>query len=99
MHEPLHPGLIVRDAVIDSPELSVTEAADGLGVSRTTLSRLINARAGISPEMALRLARFLKTSVEMWINLQAQYDVWYITKHHKKLTIKPLKLIKHARAA
>lgn len=91
MHEPLHPGEIVKDALIDGPGLSVTEAANKLGVSRTSLSRLLNGHAGISPEMALRLSKLLKTSIEMWINIQAQYDTWKISRISHKIKVKPLK--------
>jgi len=55
IHKPLHPGILVKDALIDNTGLSVTDAADHLGVTRTTLSRLLNGHAGISPEMAIRL--------------------------------------------
>lgn len=90
MHEPLHPGEIVKDAVIDGAGLSVTIAAQKLGVSRTALSRLLNGHAGISPEMALRLAKLFGTSIEMWINLQAQYDTWLISKQYDRIKVKPL---------
>ncbi len=91
MHEPLHPGEIVKDALIDGAGLSVTDAAEKLGISRTALSRLLNGHAGISPEMALRLAKLLGTSIEMWINIQAQYDTWQISRMASKIKIKPLK--------
>ena len=91
MHEPLHPGIIVKDALIDGTGLSVTEAAEKLGITRTTLSRLLNGHAGISSEMALRLSQFFNTSVEMWINVQAQYDVWVIKQHSDHIKIKPFK--------
>lgn len=90
MHEPLHPGEIVKDALIDGAGLSVTEAASKLGISRTALSRLLNGHAGISPEMALRLSKLLRTSIEMWINIQAQYDMWEISKRANKIKVKPL---------
>jgi len=90
MHEPLHPGEIVKDALIDGAGLSITDAADKLGISRTALSRLLNGHAGISPEMALRLSKLLNTSIEMWINIQAQYDTWQISKISKKIKVKPL---------
>lgn len=93
---PLHPGLIVKDALIDNTELSVTEAADRLGVTRTTLSRLLNGHSSISPEMGLRLAKFFKTSIESWINLQAQYDAWYIQKRASKIKVRPLKKLDKA---
>ena len=94
MHEPLHPGFIVKEALIDieGANLTVTEAADKLGVTRTTLSRLLNGRAGLSPAMAFRLAKLFGNSVEMWINLQAQYDVWVIQQQPpNKFKVKPLK--------
>ncbi len=89
MHEPLHPGLIVKDALIDGTGLSITEAAEKMGVTRTTLSRLLNGHSGLSPEMALRLAKFFNTSIEMWINLQAQYDAWFIQQHANDINVKP----------
>jgi len=89
IHNPLHPGAIVKDELIDATGMSVTEAAERLGVSRTALSRILNEHAGISPEMALRLSKFFKTSIEMWINLQAQYDTWLISKKINKIKVKP----------
>ena len=90
MHEPLHPGEIVKDALIDGAGLSVTEAASKLGVSRTALSRILNGHAGISPEMSLRLSKLLRTSIEMWINIQAQYDIWKVSQIASKIKVKPL---------
>ena len=90
IHNPLHPGELVKDALIDGAGLSVTEAANKLRVSRTALSRLLNGHAGISPEMAVRLSKLLSTSIEMWINLQAQYDTWLISRTANKIKIKPL---------
>ena len=91
IHEPLHPGLIVKDALIDNTGLSVTEAALRLGTTRTTLSRLLNGHAGISPEMAVRLSKFFETSVESWMNLQLQYDVWLIKQKRDKINVLPFK--------
>lgn len=90
IHNPLHPGFIVKDALIDNTGLSVTEAAKKLGVNRITLSRLLNGHAGISPEMALRLSKLFGTSIEMWVNLQAQYDVWKVQQHANDINIRPL---------
>lgn len=90
MFKPLHPGEIVKDTLIDATGLSVKDAADRLGVSRTTLSRLVNCHSGISPEMALRLAKLFNTSIESWINLQAQYDTWRVSRHYNKISVKPL---------
>jgi addiction module HigA family antidote len=92
MFKPLHPGEIVKDTLIDATGLTVTEAANRLGVSRTTLSRLLNGHAGISPEMALRLAKIFNTSIESWINLQAHYDTWRVSRNYNKIKVKPLTL-------
>lgn len=92
MFEPLHPGEIVKDALIDSTGLTVTEAADRLGVSRTALSRLVNGHARISPEMSLRLAKLFNTSIDSWINLQAQYDTWRVSRDYNKIKVKPLNM-------
>ena len=76
MHNPPHPGKAVREFCIEPLGLSVTEAAKGLGVSRTALSELLNGRRGISPEMAIRLSAAFGGSAESWITQQAQYDLW-----------------------
>ncbi len=76
MHNPPHPGEILRADYLEPLGLSVTEAAKALGVTRKTLSAVLNERAGISPAMAHRLSKALDTSPEFWINLQAQFDLW-----------------------
>lgn len=90
MREYLHPGEHIKDVLIDGAGLTITEAAMHLGITRTSLSRLINGHAGISPEMALRLSILLGTSIEMWLNLQTQYDIWQLKKHGKKIHVVPL---------
>ena len=67
-------------------ELTIGEAANRLGITRTTLSRLLNQHAGVSPEMAFRLSRLLNTSVDMWINLQSQYDIWNVRRYATKVS-------------
>ena len=91
MHKPLHPGEIVRDALFTGTDLTVSEAAQCLKIDRTTLSRLLNGHAGISPDMAHRLSMFLKTSPEMWLNLQRDYDLWQARSKFKRIKIRPLK--------
>ena len=81
MHStPLHPGLVLRDDVLPALHLSVTQAAQQLGVSRPALSRVLNGHAGISPEMALRLETWLEAvrgrSARAWVTLQSDYDLW-----------------------
>ena len=90
MHAPLHPGEHVKDILIVGAGLSVTESAKHLGVTRTSLSRLINGHVSISAEMALRLSKLLNTSIEFWMNLQAQYDVWLISQRENEIKVKPL---------
>lgn len=90
IHEPLHPGFIVKDALLDGAGLNITEAAERLGVTRTTLSRLLNGHAGISSEMALRLSKLFGTSIEMWVNLQSQYDIWLVKQRENEFHVKAL---------
>ena len=78
--EPSHPGEILKHHHIEPLGLTVTEAAKGLGVSRNQLSAILNGRSGISPEMAVRLSEAFGTSVELWMNLQSQYDTWHAKK-------------------
>ena len=73
MHNPPHPGLVLREYLGNT---AVSTAADNLRVTRVTLSRVLNGKAGISASMALRLAAALGTSPDLWMNMQAQYDLW-----------------------
>jgi addiction module HigA family antidote len=75
MHNPAHPGEIIRKLCIEPLGLTVTETAKALGVTRKALSELINCRAGVSVEMALRLAKAFDTSAESWLGMQQQYDL------------------------
>ena len=90
MHNPPHPGEIIRDLCIDPLGLSITETAAGLGVSRKTLSAILNGRAGISPEMALRLSIAFNTTPESWLNQQTQYDLWMAKKSAKSINVRKL---------
>ena len=91
MHNPPHPGEILRNLCLDPLGITVTDAAVALGVSRKTLSSIINGRAGISPEMAIRLAKGFDTTPESWLKQQMQYDLWVAEQHTKKLRIQRLK--------
>jgi addiction module HigA family antidote len=90
MHNPPHPGEVIRDLCLEPLGLSITEAAAGLGISRKTLSAILNGRAGISPEMALRLSIAFDTSPESWLNQQTQFDLWTVQKRKKQLHVKKL---------
>lgn len=90
MHNPPHPGEVLRELCIEPMGLSVTEAAEALGVTRKTLSAILNGRSGISPEMAVRLSLAFGTSSESWLNQQAQYDLWEAEKKREHLNVKKL---------
>lgn len=87
MHNPPHPGEILRSLCLEPLGLSVAEAAVGLDVSRKTLSAILNGRAGVSPEMAVRLSIAFKTSAESWLKQQAQHDPWRAEKLRNTLRV------------
>lgn len=76
MHNPPHPGEVIRELCLEPLGLSVTAAAEGLGVTRKHFSDLLNGRSGISPEMAIRLSKAFGGSPESWLRQQMQYDLW-----------------------
>ena len=76
MHNPPHPGGIIRRQCLAPLGLSVTEAAEGLGVTRQALSELLNEKAGVSVDMAIRLSKAFGSSPETWLGLQMAYDLW-----------------------
>ena len=90
MHNPPHPGEILRDLCLDPLGLTVTEAAGALGVSRKTLSSILNGHSGISPEMALRLSIAFNTTAESWLLQQLQYDLAKIEPKRKSFQVKKL---------
>jgi addiction module HigA family antidote len=90
MHNPPHPGAVLRQLCLEPLKLTVTDAARSLGVSRKTLSGILNGRAGISPEMAVRLTMAFNTSSESWLNQQVQYDLWHAEKNRKSLRVEKL---------
>jgi antitoxin HigA-1 len=94
MHNPPHPGEVLRDGVFTDPIISVTSFAQRLGVARGTLSRMLNGKAGISADMALRLAAALGGTAQSWLHMQANYDLWQAEKSLKREVAKitPLKL-------
>ena len=92
IHNPPHPGETLRDDVLPALGLSVTDAAEQLGVARPSLSRVLNGRAAISPEMALRIEKWLGTAnggrADLWLAEQAAYDLWRARKNFKA-SVKP----------
>jgi len=90
MHNPPHPGEVLRELCLNPLNLTVTEAARALGVSRKTLSSILNGRAGISAEMAVRLSIAFSSSAESWLNQQLQYDLWHAERSRKRLHVSRL---------
>jgi addiction module HigA family antidote len=91
MHNPAHPGEILLELVITPMCLTVTQAAEHLNISRKTLSKVLNGRGAITPEMAVRLEiAFSNPSAEHWMNLQSAYDLWQLRAHRSLLQVRPI---------
>ena len=90
MHKPPHPGEILRELCLTPLGLSVTGAAQALGVSRKTISSILNGRSGISPEMAVRLSIAFNTTSESWLQQQLQYDLAQAELKRRSLQVKKL---------
>lgn len=88
MHTPPHPGRIVRQECLEPLGLSVTKAAQALGVTRQTLNNLVNERSGISPEMAVRLAKAFGGSPESWLRMQMNYDLAQVRKREAGINVR-----------
>ena len=89
-HNPPHPGEIIKELCLDPLGLAVTEAAEALGVSRKTLSAILNGRAGISAEMAVRLSIAFDMSAGSWLNQQVQYELWHAEQQRDHLKVRRL---------
>ena len=87
--KPSHPGTFIRTEIIEKLDLSVTEAADVLGVRRATLSDLLNEKAALSPEMALRLEKAFNLNMDMLLRMQAWHDASEMRRHARKIKVTP----------
>jgi antitoxin HigA-1 len=96
MHNPPHPGEVLRQLCLEPLGLSISKAAKALGVDRRTLASLLNGQTGISPEMAVRLSLAFDTSAESWMNQQVQYDLWQVRRQRSGLRVARLTVGKHA---
>ena len=90
MFNPSHPGEVLCELCLEPLGLTITEAAEALGMSRKTLSALLNGRSGISPEMAIRLSKAFDTSAESWLNQQMQYDLWMAEQTLGEISVRAL---------
>ena len=93
--EPTHPGELLREEIIPASKLAVIAVAERLGVSRQALHAVLAGRSGVSPEMALRLARLFGTSPQMWLNMQANHDLWHLTQA-QAADLERIKTLEHA---
>ncbi len=92
MHNPPHPGEVIKGLWLEPMGISVTAASQALGISRKTLSKIINGNGSVTPEMAVRLSIALGSSAESWMGHQVAYDLWQIEQHKNELHVKPLKV-------
>jgi len=99
MRNPPHPGLSVRHDCIEPLGLTVTQAAKALGVTRQTLNNLLNGKSGISPEMAVRLAKAFGSSPETWLGVQLDYDLAQVRRRKGEIDVKRVKKPAHASRA
>lgn len=90
MYNPPHPGELIKGLWLDPMGASITDAAQALGVSRKTLSKIINGKGRVTPELALRLSISLGSSPESWLGHQATYDLWQLEQHRAELHAVPL---------
>ena len=93
MHNPPHPGEILRGLYLEPCGLTVKDAAEGLGVSRKALSELVNGHTDISRDMAIRLAKaFPNTNIRLWLDLQVQYDTWQAEQRASEIKVEPFRV-------
>ncbi|PID74646.1 MAG: addiction module antidote protein, HigA family [Desulfobacterales bacterium] len=90
MFNPPHPGEVIRELCLEPLNLSITAAAKALGVSRKTLSSIVNGHAGVSPEMAIRLSIAFGTTAESWLQQQIQYDLWQAERKRAEFAVESL---------
>jgi addiction module HigA family antidote len=88
MKNPAHPGRIVKNACLEPLGLSVTAGAKALGVTRQTLTRIVNGKSGISAEMAIRLAKAFGSTAETWVRMQASYDLAQARKNERNIKVR-----------
>lgn len=87
---PAHPGEVLKGLYIEPSGITITEAAKRLGIARKTLSQLVNCHMGISAEMAIRLSKALKTTPELWLNMQSSYDLWVASQKMRSVEVQQI---------
>ncbi len=89
---PSHPGTVLRELFMNERDLTITDLAKGLGMTRANVSAIVNGRAGISPEMAVKLSAAFGNSASFWTNLQTNYELWHAERKVKRSSIRSFKL-------
>jgi addiction module HigA family antidote len=87
MHDPAHPGEVIRELCLTPLGLTVTATAAGLGVTRKALSDLLNGHSGVSPDMAIRLEKVGWSTADHWLRMQLQYDLWQARRRSKRIRV------------
>ena len=87
MYNPPHPGEVLKGLWLDPMDISITDAAHAMGVSRKTLSKIVNGKGRVTPEIAVRLSIALGTSAEVWLGHQSAFDIWEIEQHRSELML------------
>ena len=93
MHNPCHPGEIVKYECLEPLGLSVTRAAEGLGVTRQALSDLINEKSGVSVDMAIRLSKAFGSTPETWLGIQMDYDLWQARERAESIKVERFEIV------
>ena len=96
---PAHPGTVLRELFMNERNLTITDLAKGIGMTRANVSAVVNGRAGISPEMAVKLSAAFSNSATFWTNLQTNYELWHAERKVKRSSIRHFKLPKTRQAA
>lgn len=92
MHNPAHPGEVIRESCLKPSGLTVREAAENLGVTRKALSDLLNGHSGMSPEMALRLEKAGWSTADAWLRMQMNWSLWRVRQQASKIKVKKFRL-------
>lgn len=88
--KPTHPGEFVQEDILNELHISQGQLANALGVSRKTINELVNQKRGLSPDMALRIAKFTKTNPKTWMNLQGSWDIWIASNSKESKSIQAI---------
>ncbi len=90
MHNPPHPGKVLRELWVEPMGVTVTALAEAAGVTRKAMSELVNGKSGVSPEMAIRLSKMFNTTPELWLGMQMNHDLWVVKKKSARIKVKRL---------